>query len=711
MKQLTQDLKKGRMEILEVPFPVLGDGEILVRNHFSVISSGTEGKTVTDARKGYIAKARSRQKEVKQVIDMIKKNGLKDTYDLVMNKLEAPSSLGYSCAGEVLAVGRKAKGFKKGDHIACGGAKAVHADIVSVPVNLCVKIPKKIPMEQAAFATIAAIAIQGVRQADLKLGENCAVIGLGLIGLLTLQLLESSGINVIGIDINEDQVKNANRIGIGYNLNRNKLGIENIIEKHTKGTGVDSVIITAGSSSLDPVNFAGNICRKRGKVVIVGGVPTGFDRSDFYKKELELKMSSSYGPGRYDPQYEEKGIDYPIGYVRWTENRNMQSYIDMLGKGKLRIGKLITHEFPLLDAPAAYNMILKRSEQFAGILIKYDPDKKTERKVIMNGKKYSESEVTVGFIGAGSFAQNILLPGMKGLCNFIGITTARGNNSKYVADKYKFDYCTDDAEEIITDKNINTVFIATRHDLHAGYVIKALKAGKNVFVEKPLALTEKELEEIRKTYLSPRTSDPSSGSVRLMVGYNRRFSPHIKKVKELFSDDQPKAMNIRINAGSLPKDHWINDPDTGGGRIIGEGCHFIDLAMFIAGSGIISVHANSMNDPNNLNDTVSINLSFENGSVANISYFSNGSKELPKECLEIFCDGTTVVIDDFKKMTIYREKVKTIKLKKQDKGHKEELKRFFKSIEKGLPSPIPFDDLYNVSKATLAILDSISNGN
>ncbi len=709
MEQLTQDLKKGKMKILEVPFPILGDGELLIRNHYSVISSGTEGKTVTDARKGYIAKARSRQKEVKQVIDMIKKNGLKDTYDLVMNKLEAPSPLGYSSAGEIIAVGEKVSGFKKGDHVACGGSNAVHADVVSVPVNLCVKVAKRTDLKHAAFSTIAAIAIQGIRQADLKFGENCVVIGLGLIGLFTVQILEASGINVIGVDVNDEQIKKADTLGCGYHINRNNPGIERIINKRTDGIGADAVIITAGSSSTDPVNFAGEVSRKKGKVVIVGGVPTGFDRPNYFKKELDLKMSSSYGPGRYDPQYEEKGIDYPVGYVRWTENRNMQSYIDLLEKGKLNIEKLITHEFDLPDAPEAYNMILKKSEQFTGILIKYDTEKNIKKKIPFKRSEYIPSDVNIGMIGGGSFAQNVLLPAMKNAkCKFVTILTGRGNDSRYIADKYKFDNCIDDADDLFNDKNINTIVIATPHNTHADYVIRSLKAGKNVFVEKPLALTPKELEEIRKVFNSTlKTKNSKLNPPRLMVGFNRRFSPHIKRVKELFSDDQPKAMNFRINAGAVPKGHWVNDPEVGGGRIIGEACHFIDLAMFVSGSKITSVFANSVNDPDDLNDTIIVNLTFENGSIANISYFSNGNKELPKEYLEIFCDGTTVIVDDFKSMKIYDEKIQKSKLKKQDKGHKEEVKHFFASIKEGNPSPISFEELYMSSLSTFKVLESI----
>jgi polar amino acid transport system substrate-binding protein len=701
MHQLTQQLKSGFMEILEVPFPALGKGQIMVRNHYSVISAGTEGKTVSDARKGYIAKAGARQKEVRQVIDMIKNNGLSETYKLVMNKLEAPASLGYSCAGEIIAVGEEVVNFQVGDLVACGGQGAFHADVVSVYQNLCVKVPEKVDLRHAAFTTIASIAIQGIRQSDLRFGESCVIIGLGLVGQITIQLLNAAGIRTIGVDIDDQQVEAGLICGAAVSLKRNQSGIEKIIQDQTHGIGADAVIITAATSSLDPVNFAGEICRKKGRVVIVGSVPTGFERANYYKKELELLMSSSYGPGRYDLSYEEKGIDYPVSHVRWTENRNMQSFIDLLAIDKLDMDKIITHTFSLEDAPEAYNMIVDKSEHFAGMLIRYDDQKTIQKTLKLNDIQYKPQEINVGFIGAGNFAQNILLPRLKGLCNFTGIATAHGNTARYVADKYKFGYCSDNADDIIADNNTNTVFIATRHNLHAAYIIKALKTGKNVFVEKPLAMTLGELEEIKSIMES------STGDNRLMVGFNRRFSPLIQIIQRLFTSEQPKAMIFRINAGSVPSGHWVNDPAIGGGRIIGEVCHFVDLAMYIAASPINTVTANSMAENPQLNDTITITLTFKNGSVANISYFSNGNKSLPKEYIEIFCSGTTAIIDDFKSLTLYSKKVKKQKLKSQDKGHADELRKFILSIKERKPCPIPFSELYLSTLATFKVLDSL----
>lgn len=704
MHQLTQQLKSGKMELLEVPFPVLGKGNVVVRNYYSVISAGTEGKTVKDARLGYIGKAKTRQKEVKQVIETVSTAGLANTYKMVMNKLEAPSALGYCCAGEVISVGGDVKDLKVGDKVACGGQGAYHAEVVSVNRNLCVKIPDTVDPRQAAFAAVASIAIQGIRQADLRFGESCCVVGLGLIGQITIQVLNAAGVKSIGVDISDAQVKLAEACGADLALNRDRPGLEKTIYDFTDGFGTDAVIITAGTSSNDPVKLAGRICRQKGKVVIVGAVPTGFSREHYYKKELDLRMSCSYGPGRYDPEYEERSIDYPIGYVRWTENRNMQAFVDLLSRGKLNIEKLITHTFPFEKASDAYQMILDRSEVYAGILLEYDLKKEIKpKRIIVAEKTIRASEPNVGLIGAGSFAQNFLLPRMKGLCNMIGVATARGNNSRYVADKFRFNYCTDNPDDIFEDNKINTVFIFTRHNFHAHNIIKGLKAGKHVFVEKPLAMNIEELESVREAY------DKQKDNCHLMLGFNRRFSPHVQKIKELFSNDAQKAINIRMNARAVPDTHWVHDPKVGGGRIIGEVCHFIDLAMFFAGAEITSVFANNMYDVKGLCDTVSISLKFSNGSVASISYFSNGNSSLSKEYIEVFCNGQVAVIDDFKKMTIHGKKKAKFNLSFQNKGHKEEVEQFFRAIKNGSKCPVPFQESYLSTLATFAVIDSIKN--
>jgi len=556
-------------------------------------------------------------------------------------------------------------------------------------------------MKQAAFSTIAAIAIQGVRQAGLTVGENCAIIGMGLIGQLTYKILEASGVFPIGIDVSAPQVEYSKNAGIKKVFDRNQEGIEDIISDSTRGNGVDAVIITAGTSSLDPVEFAGAIARKKGKVVIVGAVPTGFSRANYYKKELDLRMSSSYGPGRSDISYEEKGQDYPIGYVRWTENRNMQSFVDLLGSGRLDISSLISHVFSLEDAPQAYDMILERKEPFAGILIQYEQEKELIKQVQLSETTGPQDNVNVGFIGAGSFAQGSLLPNMKGLCCFIGVATGKGNTARYVGEKYGFNYLAETADDIIKDNNVNTVFITTRHNLHAEYVLKALKANKHTFVEKPLAMNFGELANIQGAY-------KKSGSRHLMVGFNRRFAPAVIDLKKTFASEQQKSIVIRVNSGVMPTDHWVNDPDIGGGRIIGEACHFIDLAMHLADSKIISVSSETINDANNLNNTVVINLKMENGSIASVNYFANGNKTVNKEYIEVFSGGAIARIDDFKSLEIFSKRYKKIKYKEQDKGHAACVRSFLKSIKNGDPCPIPVEESIVSSLATLTVNQSIA---
>lgn len=689
------------MKILEVPYPALNAGMIMVRNQFSLISAGTEGKSVKDARLSMIGKARARKDEVKKVIDAARTFGIKDTYRMVMNRLDAPSALGYSCAGVVIAVASDVSEFKIGDRVACGGSSANHAEVIALPKNLCVKLPDAVSFEQASFTTLGAIAMQGVRQADLRIGENAVVIGLGLLGQLTMQILNAGGVKAIGIDIDGKQVATAIKNGLKNCFERSRDDIEQIIFNLTNGYGCDAVVITAATSSSDPVELAGVIARRKAKVVVVGAVPTGFSRKNYYNKELEMRMSCSYGPGRYDPEYEEGGIDYPYEFVRWTENRNMQSFVELLGDGKVNVDVLTSHIFDFPKAPDAYQMILDRSEPFTGILLKYDETKELKKRVQVTDRAVASANTNIGLIGAGSFGQNFLIPALKDHAKFIGVATSRSNNARNIADKYGFNYCTGNADEIISDPAIATIFIATRHNTHAGYVMEAMKAGKNVFVEKPLCMNENELEEIKTQYVKSQVS--------VMVGFNRRFAPFIQQLKKSMNDATPKAINYRINAGIVPPEHWVHDLAVGGGRIIGEACHFIDLCMFLAGATITSVSAKSMNDPHSLTDTVAISLQFANGSIANISYFSNGNKNLPKEHLEVFSGGVVSVMEDFKSLTVFG-KTKKENSGTQDKGHKAEVAAFMHAVKNGNPAPISFDDLYTSTLSTLKVLESIARG-
>lgn len=702
MLQLTQNLKTGLMEISEVPFPSLDKGKILVRNHYSLISSGTESSKVSTARKGYLGKAKEKPEQVKLVFDNIKKEGIFSTYKKVMNKLDSLNALGYSTAGTVMEAGSDVTDFKIGDRVACAGQDiANHAEVISVPVNLAVRIPENVSFEQAAYTTVAAIALQGIRQAELRLGEYCAVIGLGLIGQLTVQMLRAAGIDVFGIDVDPYTIGFAKKAGANLVFLREDPQLEYGIRNYTGGFGVDAVIITAGTSSTDPVELAGRLCRQRAKVVIVGAVPTGFTRENYYKKELDLRMSSSYGPGRYNSNYEEKGMDYPIGYVRWTENRNMQAFLELVSQNKVKPEIITTHTFDFNDATKAYDLIINKTDNFAGILLKYNVSSSLASAVTLKRSIPAVNSLNISFIGAGSFAQTFLLPNIK-TGNLVSVATAESHNSKSVAQKFGFAKATGNADDIIHDKESNIIFIATRHNLHYEYVLKSIRSGKHVFVEKPLCMSEEELEIIREEY--------QKQNVHLMIGFNRRFSPFIQKIKKLLSPAQPIAINYRINAGFIPPDHWTQDKETGGGRIIGEVCHFVDLATFLAGSLVDSVSAFAMKDPLGTMDTLNINLLFQNKSIASISYFSNGSKELKKESLEVFSSGMTISVDDFKTMEIYGKTRKREKLFNQDKGHKMEVDRFLSAIAKGEPAPIAFTEIYCATLTTFKVIESIKTG-
>ena len=708
MKQLTQKLGSGDMVIQEIPYPQLGRGMIMVKNHYSIISAGTEGSTVQSARKSLISKAKERPKQVKQVIDALKKQGPIQTYRAVMKKLDAYSPLGYSCSGEVIEVGEGVTEFKLGDKVACAGVGyANHAEIVSVPINLSVKLDKAANLKDAAYNTLGAIAMQGVRQADMRLGENCVLVGLGLLGQLTALILRASGVNVIGIDISEVAVNlvKDNKI-CDFAFTRNTPGLSEKIGQLTKGLGADSVIISAGTSSLDPINFAGSIARKKAKVVALGVIPTGFDRDPFwYRKELTLEMSCSYGPGRYDLNYEEKGIDYPAPYVRWTQNRNMQAFQELLATKRIDISHMSTHEFAFDEAPKAFDLVVSRAKPFIGIALKYDTNKSHSKSkiVIEDSKGKPTSKVNISFIGAGSYAQGNLLPNIPKTSQVskIGVLTNSGTTSKRVAEKFKFDFCAT-LENDVLDEKTNTVFVATRHDSHGTYVLKALEQNNHVFVEKPLCLNEFELDKIIEAQ--------QQSQMAVMIGFNRRFSPLTQKIKNVVGSG-PMSMIYRVNAGSIPSDNWLQDIEIGGGRILGEACHFIDYLTYINGSLPTKVSAQVLADPENLNDTVNIMLQFENGSTGVLCYYSNGAKSLSKEYIEIYSSGISVILDDFKSLTIHSKgKPSKFKLWNQNKGQKEMIDSFLNGIIDNGEAPIAFSDVVSVTRACFRVLDSIKNG-
>ena len=708
MDQLTQKLNSGEMVVQELPVPQIGPGAVLVRNHYSLISAGTEASTVKAARKGLIGKAKERPEQVKQVLNMLKQQGPVQTYRAVMKKLDAYSPLGCSSAGVVMEVGEGVHGFSVGDRVACAGAGyANHAEVVCVPTNLCVKLPEDADLKRACYNTLGAIALQGIRQADLRLGESCAVIGLGLLGQLTCLMLRAGGIRAFGIDIDPSAVETAAKHCADRAWARSAPGLADQIDSVTGGLGVDAVIITAATTSLDPVNLAGRLARKKGRVVVVGVVPTGFDRDTYYRKELELRMSCSYGPGRYDLDYEEKGADYPAAYVRWTENRNMQAFQEMVYSGRINLDYLTTHTVHLEDAPRAYDMIVGRTEPFLGVVIEYDVEKPVERRRITVQHSRPGGRLGVAFIGAGSYAQGNLLPNLPRNDRDVvlrGVMTNSGTTSKRVAERFGFEFCTDSEAEVLEREEIDTVFIATRHDSHARYVLKALGAGKHVFVEKPLCLTLGELQQIETAY----AARPDR---QLMIGFNRRFAPLATMLKERLGDG-PLAAIYRVNAGAIPRDTWIQDPEIGGGRILGEACHFIDFLTFLSGALPTSVHAAALPEPQGLSDTVSITLTFANGSVGTVCYFANGSRELPKEYVEVYQSGLTGVLRDFKSLELYGDGKPTHKkLFNQNKGQAVMVRQFLERIKSGSKALITPEEIFAVTRATFAAGESTRTRN
>jgi len=703
------------MQILDAPLPQVGSTTILIKNYYSLVSAGTEGNTAKAARSNILEKAKSRPQQVNQVLNTLKTQGPIQTYRAVIKKLEAYSPLGYSCAGVVLAVGERINDISVGDLVACAGNNyAYHAEVVSAPRNLVVKLPKifnnKLTedsfMQSAAYNTLGSIALQSVRLADLRLGETCAVIGLGLLGQIACLLLRASGVRVVGIDVSSDMVTLANEKCADFAMLRDTAGIEHIISDYTCQLGCDAVIIAAGTSSLDPINFAGSICRKKGTVVVLGDVPTGFDREPhYYRKELTLKMSCSYGPGRYDPAYEEKGIDYPPAYVRWTENKNMLAFQQLIASGKIDVSYLTTHIFALEESTKAYDMIVDKSEPFVGILIRYDQSQQTlQSAVFVREPKKISGVMGIGFIGAGSYAQSFLLPNIpKSGTAMRGVMTSTSASARTVADRFGFEFCSTSENDIFGCQNIQTLFIATRHNTHGEFVIKALSNDQHVFVEKPLCLQRDELEQIRSLAEGKKHT-------HVMVGFNRRFSPLTEFIKSKIGVG-PMAMMYRVNAGSIPVDSWIQDREIGGGRIHGEVCHFVDYLIFMNGSLPNSVCAHAVPDALGLNDTLTVSLSFVNGSVGTIQYFANGSKSFPKEYFEVHAHGLSATMNDYREAIIFgKGKPEKKKLLVQDKGQTQEVRLFIEAIQKGLPTPIALEDILAGSETCFAIEESIRTG-
>jgi len=704
MKQVLQNLKSGETFVEDVPVPQAGSGSLVVKTSTTLVSTGTEKMLVDFGRAGLIGKIKKQPDKVKMVLSKIKTDGLLSTYEAVQSKLDQPLPLGYSNVGRIIEVGKDVTGFKVGDRVVSNGN---HAEVVRVSPNLSCKIPDSVSDEVASFTVVGAIALQGIRVLSPTMGETVAVMGLGLIGLLTVQLLKANGCQVIGIDFDSNKVKLAEKYGaIPFDLSK-QTDLLSFTNQVTRDRGVDGVIMTLSTDNHDPVHQAAQMCRKRGRIVLVGVTGLNLLRSDFYEKELSFQVSCSYGAGRYDPLYEEQAQDYPFGYVRWTAQRNMEAFLALLEQKQIDVSELISQRYDIDDAEQAYHA-LHKGESFLGTLIKYpsqeDFTKKSHKLISYTRDAELISQVPVGFVGAGNYAVRNLLPALKKtptvlhtVCSSGGVTAA------YAARKFGFKKATTDLHNVIGNPDIHTVFIVTRHNSHGELVCKALEAGQNVFVEKPLALSLKEIEKISASYkkIAGKPNPPL-----LMVGYNRRFSPFVIKMKSLLeSTTAPKSFIMTVNPGYIPADHWTQDLKVGGGRIVGEGCHFIDLLRHLAGSPIKSAEFVGIKKEGLAqSDCGTITLSFEDGSSGAIHYLSNGHRSFPKERLEVFVDGKMLLLDNFRSLKgLGWNNFSKMKKFIQDKGQDNCVKAFYEALTSGTNSPIPFEELIEVAKVTVGV--------
>jgi predicted dehydrogenase/threonine dehydrogenase-like Zn-dependent dehydrogenase len=715
MKQLIQNVSTGELAVVDVPAPQASRGAILVRTRASLVSAGTERSMASFAQANLLQKARSRPDLVRQTIDKARRDGILDTIDAVRNRLDQPMPLGYSAAGEVIDVGPDVTGFRAGDRVACaGGGFAVHAQIISIPVNLAVRIPDNVTFDQAAFTTLGAIAMHGIRLANVQFGETVAVIGLGLLGLMTVQMLRAAGCTVVGTDPNVARAELALRLGARW-AGTDAAEFAARVAALSGGHGADAVLITADTSSDQPVALAGDIARKRAAVISVGAVGTQIPRKPYFEKELDFRISRSYGPGRYDVEYEQKGHDYPYEFVRWTENRNMAAFAELVGSGAVDVDALTTHRFEIEAANDAYDLILGRTKQpFLGVLLQYSSDPSIARSIdvaprVAAAAVASADEVAIGVIGAGLFANAVLLPVMRKTehASLVAIASGAGVTARSAASKFGFTYCSTSIDEVLADARVNTVAILTRHSLHARQVLAALAAGKHVFVEKPLCLTRDELAEIEQAMIGR--------AQMLMVGYNRRFAPYVVQMRDVLRGvREPLMLTCRVNAGFIPADHWVHDPAQGGGRLRGEGCHFIDLLIDLAGDRVRRVTTRALPDAGRYRqDNFEVTLEFRNGSLGTVAYVANGAKSFGKELLEAFGGGVAARLDDYRTLHIQRAATATQERARlrQDKGHRGEWQAIVRHLTAGGPAPIALDELLHSTRVTLAAWESLQSGN
>lgn len=696
MKQILQSLRTGITEVAEIPVPSIKRGHLLINTSHTLVSAGTERMLVEFGKAGWIKKARQQPDKVRMVLDKIRTDGFHPTIEAVFNKLDQPLPLGYCNVGRVAEVGARGTTLKVGDRVVSNGK---HAEVVSVPFNLCAKIPDSVSDEEAAFTVLGAVALQGIRLAQPTLGETVVVTGLGLIGLLTVQLLQAHGCRVLGLDFDPERLSLARRFGVeAVDLSAEQDPVI-AAQAFSRGRGVDAVIVTASTKSSEPIHQAAQMCRKRGRIVLVGVTGLELSRADFYEKELTFQVSCSYGPGRYDPNYEEKGQDYPVGFVRWTEQRNFEAVLDMMAGGRLDVGPLISHRFSIDQAEKAYELIGGAGPSL-GILLEY-PGIQLIQEARTLQFTASESisreqgnKAVVSFIGSGNYATAVLIPAFKETgARMRSVASSAGVSGVHAGRRFGFEETTTDTNRLFEDAESNAIVITTRHDSHARLVVQALLAGKHVFVEKPLCLTLDELSRI----------EAATGMSLLMVGFNRRFAPQVQKMKQLLGGvSGPKSFVMTVNAGAIPVEHWTQDKKVGGGRIVGEACHFIDLLRFLAGTRITGWQRLAMGSLTH--DTVSLQLSFADGSIGTVHYFANGSKAFPKERLEIFAAGRVLQLDNFRRLTGYGWPGFTkMNLWRQDKGQKACAKAFVDAIEGWRSTPIPLEEILEVSRISIEL--------
>lgn len=707
MRQVLQSLSDGRTSLTDVPAPSAPRGGLLIRTSRSVISAGTERMLVDFGRAGWLEKAWQQPEKVRQVLAKVRTDGVLPTIDTVRSKLDQPAPLGYCNVGTVVEVGSDVRGFAPGDRVVSNGP---HAEFVAVLRNLCARVPEGVSDDEAAFAVLGAIALQGVRLAAPTLGERFVVTGLGLIGLLTVQMLRANGCRVLGIDPDPAKAELARNLGAEVVLLEHGEDPLEVATAFSDDRGVDGVLITAATPSNEPMSQAADMCRKRGRIVLIGVVGLELNRADFYQKELTFQVSCSYGPGRYDPEYEEKGNDYPFGFVRWTEQRNFDAVLDMMASGRLDVQPLISHRFAFESAPDAYELLATSSEPYLGILLEYSESSTSSeisRAVVWDAESTRStggSQPGIAFIGAGNYAGRILIPAFAASgAQLRAIASAGGVNAAHYGRKFGFARATTETAAIVTADDVDAVVIATRHDSHSRFVVEALRAGKHVFVEKPLAISEQEIDAIAEAW---STSGQSGQRPQVMVGFNRRFAPQVQRMKTLLDGvREPKSFIITVNAGALPETHWTQDPLIGGGRIIGEACHFVDLMRFLASHTIVDSRIQTLAGTGAIQDDKStITLVFADGSWGAIHYLANGHSAVPKERIEVFCAGRVLQLDNFRRLTGYGwPGFSKMNLRRQDKGQKACAQAFVDSVKHGGESPIPFEQLLEVSRTTVAL--------